>query len=129
MIDKYKIGWLVLNLQLLVAIITTYDHLQRHLIVHNIFTFYVLVILGSNLLFYLFKKIKYFSLRALICILLASLVSTIVVVKYNKPHTDLTVLTPYFLVIGYIIVIFNLFVTTPLAVLLEIILRWKQKQN
>lgn len=129
MIDKYKIGWLVLNLQLLVAIITTYDHLQRHLIVHNIFTFYVLVVLGSNLLFYLFKKIKYFSLRAFICILLASLISTVVVVKYNKPHTDLTLPMQYFLIIGYITIIFNLFVTTPLAVLFEIILRWKKKKR
>jgi FlaA1/EpsC-like NDP-sugar epimerase len=127
MTDKYKIGWLVLNLQLLIAIIMTYDHLQRHLIGHNIFTFYILVVSGSNLLFYLFKKIKYFSLRALICILLASLISTVVVVKYNKLHTDLTLPMQYFLIIGYITIIFNLFVTTPLAILLEIILRWKKK--
>ena len=129
MINKNRIGWFVLNFQLFIGILTTYDYLHRHLIVHNVFAFCILVIFSSNLLFFLLKKIKYFSIRSYISILLSSLIMTLLIVKYNKPYITGYKPIEYLLVIGYFTMIFKLYITMPLAVILEIFLHWKMKRK
>ena len=129
MIDKYKIGWIVLNTQLLIAVVASYKFLLKHGVVHNVELFLILCVLGTNLFYFLLKKIKYFSLRSLLSVLVASLITSAFISKYNYPNAKMFGLSAYAYIALYLFIHFKLFVTTPLAVLFEIILRWKQKQK
>ena len=129
MIDKYKIGWVVLNIQLLIAVVTAYSLFSRHVIIDNTIVYFIFVVCFSNLLFLLLQKIKYFSIRSFISILVSALLMILLFLKYNKPEMPWLEPMHYVLAIIYIVIVFSLYITTPLAIILEIFLRWKMKRK
>lgn len=118
---KY-ISWIVLNIQLVIGFLASYNFINRALIKENYFLFIILVFICSNLLLFIGKFIKYFSIKALLSIVISSFLMALIVLNINKPEIELRPID-YALLLGYLIVILKLYITTPIAVITEILLK------
>ncbi len=61
--NKY-VSYIVLNTQLLIGFIFSYNFIDRALIKENFFIYILLVFICSNILFFMGNFIKYFSVKA-----------------------------------------------------------------
>lgn len=120
-----NIGWIVLNIQLLLGLVYSYSYFHRHLIVDNVFLFCVAVIALSNLLFFLFKKITYFSIRSFLSILISSGLLTVLFTIWNRESVQFEVLD-FALILLYLVLRLLLYITTPVAMLFEAYLRYQK---
>lgn len=118
---KY-ISWIVLNIQLVIGFLASYNLINRALIKENYFLFIILVFICSNLLLFIGKFIKYFSIKAFLSIVISSFLMALIVLNINKPEIELRPID-YALLLGYLIVILKLYITTPIAVITEILLK------
>ncbi|WP_151811831.1 hypothetical protein [Acinetobacter bereziniae] len=123
--NKY-VSYIVLNTQLLIGFIFSYNFIDRALIKENFSLFILLVFICSNILFFMGNFIKYFSVKAFLSIFISSFFITLIVLKFNKPEMELRPID-YALVMGYLIVILKLYITTPIVLIIEILLKKKYK--
>ncbi|MFW1973080.1 hypothetical protein [Acinetobacter bereziniae] len=123
--NKY-VSYIVLNTQLLIGFIFSYNFIDRALIKENFSLFILLVFICSNILFFMGNFIKYFSVKAFLSIFISSFFITLIVLKFNKPKMELRPID-YALVMGYLIVILKLYITTPIVLIIEILLKKKYK--
>ncbi|WP_151714474.1 hypothetical protein [Acinetobacter bereziniae] len=123
--NKY-VSYIVLNTQLLIGFIFSYNFIDRALIKENFSLFLLLVFICSNILFFMGNFIKYFSVKAFLSIFISSFFITLIVLKFNKPEMELRPID-YALVMGYLIVILKLYITTPIVLIIEILLKKKYK--
>lgn len=123
--NKY-VSYIVLNTQLLIGFIFSYNFIDRVLIKENFFIYILLVFICSNILFFMANFIKYFSVKAFLSIFISSFFITLIVLKFNKPEMELRPID-YALVMGYLIVILKLYITTPIVLIIEILLKKKYK--
>ncbi len=123
--NKY-VSYIVLNTQLLIGFIFSYNFIDRALIKENFFIYILLVFICSNILFFMGNFIKYFSVKAFLSIFISSFFITLIVLKFNKPEMKLRPID-YALVMGYLIVILKLYITTPIVLIIEILLKKKYK--
>lgn len=121
--NKY-VSYIVLNTQLLIGFIFSYNFIDRALIKENFFIYILLVFICSNILFFMGNFIKYFSVKAFLSIFISSFFITLIVLKFNKPEMELRPID-YALVMGYLIVILKLYITTPIVLIIEILLKKK----
>lgn len=120
-----NIGWIVLNIQLLIGLAYSYDYFHRHLIVDRVLLFSIAVIALANLLFFIFKKIKFFSLRSLLAILISSFSMTVVFTILNRDSVQFEAID-LILILLYLVLRLLLFITTPIAMLIEAYLRYRK---
>lgn len=120
-----KIGLIVLNIQLLLGLVYSYSYFHRHLIVDNVFLFCVAVIALSNLLFFLFKKITYFSIRSFLSILISSGLLTVLFTIWNHESVQFEVVD-FAIILLYLVLRLLLYITTPVAMLFEAYLRYQK---
>ncbi|MFH7353626.1 hypothetical protein ACDX34_06300 [Acinetobacter bereziniae] len=121
-----KVGYLILNIQLLFGFSTSYGYLNRHLIVTNVIFFILAAVIFSNVIFFIFRRIKYIGINSFISIAFASVLMALITLKINKPEIELRPID-YALVMGYLIVILKLYITTPIVLIIEILLKKKYK--
>ncbi|MCU4475422.1 hypothetical protein, partial [Acinetobacter bereziniae] len=103
-----------------------YNFIDRALIKENFFIYILLVFICSNILFFMANFIKYFSVKVFLSIFISSFFITLIVLKFNKPEMELRPID-YALVMGYLIVILKLYITTPIVLIIEILLKKKYK--
>lgn len=120
-----KIGWIVLNIQLLIGLVYSYSYFHRHLIVDKVLLFCVAVIALSNLLFFLFNKIKYFSIRSFLSIQISSGLLTVLFTIWNRDSVQFE-LMDFVIILLFLVLRLLLFITTPIAMLIEAYLRYKK---
>jgi hypothetical protein len=108
-----KVGYLILNIQLLFGFSTSYGYLNRHLIVNNV-------------IFFLFRCIKYIGINSFISIAFASVLMALIILKINKPEIELRPVDCA-LVMRYLIIILKLYITAPTVLIMEILLKKKYK--
>ena len=123
-----KNEWIVLNLQLLVGVIYSYDYFHRHMIVDHVLLFSLSIFTLSNAVFFLLRKIKLFSLRAFISILLSSFFLTITFIAFNRGSFQFEA-PDLLLILLYLILRLLLYITTPLAVIFEVYLNFKNTSS
>ena len=121
-----NIGWIILNLQLVVGFIYSYNYLHRHIIVHNVFLFIISVFLLSNVLFFLMRKLEFYSLRAFLSILASSFMLTLIFIMLGQDFPKFT-FNSILIILAYINIRLLLFITTPIAMFTEVILYYKKK--
>ncbi|AMW80328.1 hypothetical protein AMD27_03865 [Acinetobacter sp. TGL-Y2] len=120
-----NIGWIVLYTQLLIGLIYSYSYFHRHLIVNKVLLFCVAVVGLSNLLFFLFSKIKYFSIRSFLSIIISSVVLTVLFTILNRDSVQFEAID-LVLISLYLVLRLLLFITTPIAMLIEAYLRYRK---
>lgn len=125
--NKY-LGWLILYIQLIIGLFFSYGYLTRHLIVNNVAVFAILTIILSNLIFLILKGNNFYSIKAFFSILISGFIIAIPMMKYNKPEASFEPIH-YGLVLGYLIIILKLYITTPVAIAIELFLKWKKKKT
>lgn len=123
-----NIGWIVLNIQLLIGLAYSYDYFHRHLIVDRVLLFSIAVIALANLLFFIFKKIKFFSLRSLLSILISSFSMTVVFTILNRDSVQFETID-LVLILLYLVLRLLIFITTPIAMLIEAYLRYRKYKS
>lgn len=124
---KY-IGWIVLNIQLSIGFYVSFNFINRALIKENFSVYIILVFICSNLLFLMMHKLKYFSIRAFFSIIVSSFIIAVILIKFNNPTVNLKPVE-YALILGYLLVIFKIYITTPIAIAIEFFLKWKKKKT
>lgn len=122
-----NIGFIILNLQLIIGFGFSFDYLARHLIVNNVAVFAIATFIFSNLTYLVFKGNILYSIKAFFSILISSLIVAVLVMKFNKPDTSFE-LIHFGLILGYLIIILKLHITTPIAIAIELFLKWKKKK-
>ena len=109
-----NIGWIVLYTQLIIGLIYSYSYFHRHLIVNKVLLFCVAVVGLSNLLFFLFSKIKYFSIRSFLSIIISSVVLTVFFTILNRDSVQFEAID-LVLISLYLVLRLLLFITTPIS--------------
>ena len=122
--NKINVFWLVaLNIQLLIGFTTSYGFLNRHIIVNKVLLFMLFVLVASNVLYLLFKKIKIQSLRSFFSIVISSLVFMFVFMEKRSISLDSIFSFDFLLVVSalifYTITLLKLYITTPILVFCE----------
>lgn len=120
-----NIGWIVLYTQLIIGLIYSYSYFHRHLIVNKVLLFCVAVVGLSNLLFFLFSKIKYFSIRSFLSVIISSVVLTVLFTILNRDSVQFEAID-LVLISLYLVLRLLLFITTPIAMLIEAYLRYRK---
>lgn len=121
-----NIGRIVLNFQLIVGFVYSYDYFQRHFIVDHVLLFTICVVVVSNLLFSRFKFIQYYSLRAFVVIFLSSFFISIFFISFNRDFYNFSV-SDLFLIPLYLFFRLLLYITTPVAIGMELFFKIKSK--
>ncbi len=114
-----KIAWILVNIQLVLGFIYSYDYLHRHIIIQHVFLFIISVIIFSNILFYLMKKIRLYSMRAFLAIIISSFTLSIFFIIFTHDFPKFT-LNSFLMIFLYLIIRLLLFITTPIMIILEL---------
>ena len=128
------LGWCLLNIQLIIGFTYSYNFLHRHVIMHNVLPFILLVFICSNLFFHVVKFIKLYSLRAFIVIICSASLMAILIIIINEKGITLTkgniinlVESLFILMLGSIFQLL-LFITAPVSLIIELFAHWKLKK-
>lgn len=123
-----NIGWMVLNLQLIVGFVYSYDYFHRHFIVDHVLLFTICVVVVSNLLFSIFKSIQYYSLKAFVIIFLSSFLISIFFISFNRDFYNFSV-SDLLVISLYLFLRLLLYVTTPIVIGIEVWFKIKAKNH
>lgn len=121
-----KFGYIILNSQLFIGFSTSYAYLNRHLIIDNVIIYMLATIFFSNFIFFIFRCIKYICIYSFISIIISSVLMALIILKFNQPGIALKPID-FALVMAYLIVILKLYITMPIALIIEILLKKKYK--
>lgn len=121
-------GYLILNLQLMSGFIYSYHYLHRHIIIDHVMLFMILVVLFANLTFFISTFIKIQSFRSVFSIIISVICISIATIHFNRNGVDFN-FSDLLLIILYSIIRLLLYITTPIAVCIELFLRWKINKN
>ncbi|ENX53062.1 MULTISPECIES: hypothetical protein [Acinetobacter] len=122
MMKPSYLGWGLLNLQLTIGFAYSYDYFHRHIIVDHVLAFTLLVIFIANLFFFFTKFIKNYSLRAFISIIFSSVLVSILFIQLNREDANFIV-SDVLLLFGYMMLRMLLYITTPIALVVEFFLK------
>lgn len=125
---KKYFGLIVLNTQLIIGFSSFYSYLTRHIIVNNVFLYVVLVVIFSNLIFLGLKFIKFESIKSLLSIIISSVLLGLLFLKFSKSEAHF-VPKDLVIIFLYLFVGLRLYITTPIAILIEVLLRRKWRNT
>lgn len=126
-IYKYY-GWVILNVQLIIGIVYSYDSLHRHLIIKNVLFFVVFMVILANIFFKLFYFIRVQSFRSYIAFVASAYIVSIIAIlrRYSLLTLEASDLIILFVFIHSFLLIFF---TTPISILVEILLNYFKRKS
>lgn len=126
-IYKYY-GWVILNVQLIIGIVYSYDSLHRHLIIKNVLFFVVFMVILANIFFKLFCFIRVQSFRSYIAFVASAYIVSIIAIlrRYSLLTLEASDLIILFVFIHSFLLIFF---TTPISILVEILLNYFKRKS
>lgn len=126
-IYKYY-GWVILNVQLIIGIVYSYDSLHRHLIIKNVLFFVVFMAILANIFFKLFYFIRVQSFRSYIAFVASAYIVSIIAIlrRYSLLTLEASDLIILFVFIHSFLLIFF---TTPISILVEILLNYFKRKK
>lgn len=119
--------WIVLNIQLVIGIAYSYDYFHRHIIVNYVLFFMIILVILANIFFKITNFIKIKSLRSYLSIIISAFIVGVAAIKNNNSMASFDYMS-FSLLFLYINLRLLVFITTPIVILIEIVLHYCNKK-